>query len=58
LRDDFRNRSVHGLLVEGGFFHLQPSARLILMAVIPTTLTNHQMLLILCARIGYSPHDA
>ncbi|MCU0832567.1 MAG: hypothetical protein MUC58_13850 [Rhizobiaceae bacterium] len=49
---------MHGLLVEGGFFHLQPSARLILMAVIPTTLTNHQMLLILCARIGYSPHDA
>jgi hypothetical protein len=28
------------------------------MALSPTTLTNHAMLLILCARIGYSPHAA
>jgi hypothetical protein len=65
LRGGFRNRSTRiecfGELrfppvAVGGFTPVQPWASFAGMAITPTTLTNHAMLLILCARIGYSPH--
>jgi hypothetical protein len=46
----FQQEIEHGL--EGMALYLVASA----MAITPTTLSNHCMLLILCARIGYSPH--